>query len=46
MYRGSLCVEVYPRDIQPVKGNHPGLITLLEKFTGKQQRNMNVFKID
>ena len=34
MYRGSICVEVYPRGVQPVKGNHPG------------QRNMNVFESD
>ena len=39
-------MEVYPRGVQPVKGNHPGLIPISEKFTRKLQRNMNVSESD
>ena len=46
MYRGSICVEVYPRGVQPVKGNHHGVIPISEKFTRKLQRNGNVFESD
>ena len=39
-------MEVYPRGVQPVKGNHPGLIPISEKIMRKRQRNMNVFDSD
>ena len=39
-------MEVYPRGVQPVKGNHPGLIPISEKIMRKRQRNKNVFESD
>ena len=39
-------MEVYPRGVQPVKGNHHGVIPISEKFTRKLQRNGNVFESD
>ena len=39
-------MEVYPRSVQPVEGNHPGLIPISEKLTRKLRRNMNVFESD
>ena len=38
-------MEVYPKGVQPIRGNHPGLIPISEKLTKKQQRNMNTVKI-
>ena len=39
-------MEVYPKGVQPIRGNHPGLIPISEKLTKKQQRNMNMLESD
>ena len=36
----------YPKGVQPIRGNHPGLIPISEKLTKKQQRNMNMLESD
>ena len=38
-------MEVYPKRVQQIRGNHPGLIPISEKLTKKQQRSMNTVKI-
>ena len=39
-------MEVYPKGVQPIRGNYPGLIPVSEKLTKKQQRNMNMLESD
>ena len=39
-------MEVYPRGVQRVKGNHPDLFLFQKKIMRKRQRNKNVFESD
>ena len=39
-------MEVYPKGVPPIRGNHPGLIPISEKLTKKQQRHMNMLESD
>ena len=39
-------MEIYPKGVQPIRRNHPGLIPISEKLKKKQQRNMNMLESD
>ena len=37
-------MEIYPKGVQYISRNHPGLFPISEKLTKKQQRNMNILE--
>ena len=39
-------MEVYPKGVLPIKGNHLGLIPISEKLTKNQKRNTNMLVSD